>query len=269
MVLINSKELELRERAKRVIPNGMYGHESTLLLPASFPQFFERAEGTYLWDADGNKYLDLMCAFGPNLLGYGRKEVNDVIHRQLDKADTTTGPSPLIVELAEALTSMISHADWAMFCKNGTDATTMAMTCARAATGKRIILVAQGAYHGAAPWCTPRPAGVVPEEKTFIRTYVYNDVASLEKAVAEAGDDLAGVFATPFRHEAFEDQYEVTREYAQKARELCDKSGALLIVDEVRAGFRLSRDCSWEVFGVRPELSCWGKCFANGLPISA
>lgn len=265
----NSQDLQLRERAAKVIPNGMYGHESTVLMPPSFPQFFERAEGTYLWDADGNKYLDLMCAYGPNLLGYGRAEVNAAIRRQLDKADTTTGPSPLMVELAETLTSMISHADWAMFCKNGTDATTMAMTCARSTTGKRIILVAEGAYHGAAPWCTPRPNGVVPEEKAFIRKYVYNDIASLEAAVEAAGDDLAGVFATPFRHEAFQDQFEVTREYARRARALCDKAGAMLIVDEIRTGFRLSRDCSWEQFGVRPDLSSWGKCFANGLPISA
>lgn len=266
---INAQDKKLRERSFKVIPNGMYGHESTLLLPESFPQFFEKAEGTYLWDVDGNKYLDLMCAYGPNLLGYGRKEVNDAIRAQLEKADTATGPSPLMVELAETLTSMISHADWAMFCKNGTDATTMAMTCARATTGKRIILVAEGAYHGAAPWCTPLPAGVVPEEKAFVRKYLYNDVASLESAVADAGDDLAGVFATPFRHEVFQDQYEVTPEYARRARAICDGAGAMLIVDEVRAGFRLARDCSWEAFGVRPDLTSWGKCLANGLPISA
>jgi glutamate-1-semialdehyde 2,1-aminomutase len=253
-MLTNTQEMKLRHRAEKVIPGGMYGHESIILLPASFPQFFERAEGTYLWDADGNKYLDLMCAYGPNLLGYGDSRVNDAIRAQLDKADTTTGPSPLLVDLAETMTEMVTHADWAMFCKNGTDATTMAMTCARAATGRRRILVADGAYHGAAPWCTPMPAGVVPEERAFISKYVYDDVESLEAAVKEAGDDLAGIFATA---------------YARRVRELCDQTGAKMIVDEVRAGFRLSRDCSWTHLGVEPDLSAWGKCFANGLPISA
>ena len=268
-MLTNTQEMKLRHRAEKVIPGGMYGHESIILLPASFPQFFERAEGTYLWDADGNKYLDLMCAYGPNLLGYGDSRVNDAIRAQLDKADTTTGPSPLLVDLAETMTEMVTHADWAMFCKNGTDATTMAMTCARAATGRRRILVADGAYHGAAPWCTPMPAGVVPEERAFISKYVYDDVESLEAAVKEAGDDLAGIFATPFRHEGFQDQFLPSLAYARRVRELCDQTGAKMIVDEVRAGFRLSRDCSWTHLGVEPDLSAWGKCFANGLPISA
>jgi glutamate-1-semialdehyde 2,1-aminomutase len=259
----------LRQRAARVIPNGMYGHESTLLLPDSFPQFFSKAKGAYLWDADGNRYLDFMCAYGPNLLGYGDERVNAAAIAQLALADATTGPSPLLVDLAEKFVSMVSHADWAMFCKNGTDATTMAMTAARAQTGKRRVLVAQGAYHGAAPWCTPIPAGVVPEERAFIGKYAYNDVASLEAGVAAAGGDLAAIFASPFKHDAFEDQALPDPAYARRARELCDRTGAMLIVDDIRAGFRLARDCSWELVGVRPDLSTWGKCFANGHPISA
>lgn len=265
----NAIDAALRARAERVIPNGMYGHESTILLPASFPQFFGKAEGAYLWDADGNRYLDLMCAYGPNLLGYGEPSVNTAATAQLALGDTLTGPSPLLVELAESFVSMVSHADWAMFCKNGTDATTMAMTTARAATGRRRILVAEGAYHGAAPWCTPMPAGVVPEERALIDTYVYNDVANLDAAVAAAGDDLAAIFATPFKHDAFEDQALADPAFAARARALCDRTGAMLVLDDIRAGFRLARDCSWEPLGVRPDLSTWGKCFANGHPISA
>lgn len=265
----NTVDRALRERAKRVIPGGMYGHESTRLLPASFPQFFSRADGAHIWDADGNRYLDYMCAYGPNLLGYGHKDVNAATSAQMALGDTMTGPSPLMVELAETFVSMVSHADWAMFCKNGTDATTMAMTSARAETGRRIVLVAEGAYHGAVPWCTPVPAGVLAEDRAFVRKYAYNDIASLEAAVAGAGGDLAAIFASPFKHDAFQDQALPDPAYAKRARELCDAAGALLIVDDVRAGFRIARDCSWESVGIRPDLSCWGKCFANGYPISA
>lgn len=266
----NSIDGAWRARAEKVFPGGVvYGHESARLLPDGYPQYFAKSEGAYLWDVDGNKYLDLMCAYGPNLLGYGDKRVNEAIVAQLALGDAMTGPSSLMVELAETMVSMVSHADWAMFCKNGTDATTMAMTVARAQTGRRRIIVAEGAYHGAAPWCTPMPAGVVKEERAFISTYKYNDIASLEAAVAAAGDDLAGVFATPFRHEAFSDQLLVDPAYARRARALCDATGAMLIVDDVRAGFRLARDCSWELVGVRPDLSAWGKAFANGQPISA
>ncbi len=262
-------DLDLKRRAQQVLPNGVYGHESTRLLPETYPQFFSKAEGAYLWDADGNKYLDFMCAYGPNLLGYADPRVNEVAIAQLAKGDAMTGPSPAMVELAETMTDMVSHADWAMFCKNGTDATTMAKTIARAQTGKRIILVAAGAYHGAAPWCTPMPAGVIDEDRAYIQTYDYNSVESLEAAVKSAGDDLAGIFATPFKHDAFTDQALPDPAYAKRARELCDQTGAMLIVDDIRAGFRLARDCSWELIGVRPDLSTWGKSFANGLPISA
>lgn len=259
----------LRNRAAKVIPNGMFGHEATHLLPASFPQFFARAKGAYIWDVDGNRYLDFMCAYGPNLLGYGDELVDAAATAQLALGDTMTGPAPVLVELCETLVGMVSHADWVMVCKNGTDATTMAMTAARAQTGKRRILVADGAYHGAAPWCTPLPGGIVPEERAFIAKYTWNDIATLEAAVAEAGDDLAAIFASPFKHDAFQDQALPDPDYARRARELCDRTGAMLVVDDVRAGFRLVRDCSWELVGVRPDLSCWGKSFANGHPISA
>lgn len=264
-----SKDKALRERAAEVIPNGMYGHMSTVLMPEDYPQFFTRAEGTRIWDADGNCYIDYMCAYGPNLLGYGRSEVMDAIRKQQAKSDTTPGPAPVMVELAEAMVAMISHADWAMFCKNGSDATMMALMIARAFRGKRKVLVAKNAYHGAMPWNTPRPAGTLPEDRAHVITFDYNDTESLADAVREAGDDLAGIFAAPFRHDTFADQSLPDAEYARTARKLCDERDALLIVDDVRAGLRVTRDCSWETVGVRPDLSAWGKVLGNGQPISS
>jgi glutamate-1-semialdehyde 2,1-aminomutase len=164
---------------------------------------------------------------------------------------------------------MVTHADWAMFCKNGTDATTMALTAARAHTKRKIVIRAKGAYHGAAPWCVPRPTGTLESDRAYQITCDYNDVASLEAAVAEAGDDLACIFAAPFKHDAFVDQAEPDPAYARRARELCDQTGALLIIDDVRAGLRLVRDCSWSKIGVQPDLSTWGKCLANGHGLSA
>jgi glutamate-1-semialdehyde 2,1-aminomutase len=246
----------------------MYGHQSTALLPDDYPQFFERGEGAHIWDADGRRYLDLMCAYGPNLFGYANPDIDAAFVRQLGQGDTLTGPTELMVELAEALTGLVTHADWAIFCKNGTDATSMALSISRAHTKRRVVVRAKGAYHGAAAWCTPRPAGVIDSDRAHQIFYDYNDVASLEAAVVEAGDDLACIFAAPFRHDAFVDQAEPDPAYARRARELCDARGALLVVDEVRAGFRLTRDCSWSRLGVQPDLSSWGKCVANGHALS-
>jgi glutamate-1-semialdehyde 2,1-aminomutase len=260
---------DLRRRAEAVIPGGMYGHQSVGLLPDDYPQFFTAGDGAHLTDADGRRYLDLMCAYGPNLFGYGHPSIDAAYVRQLEQGDALTGPGPRMVELAEAMVAMVGHADWAMFCKNGTDATTMAMMTARAHTGARTLVLARGAYHGAAPWCTPRPGGVIPSDKAHQVFCSYNDIASLEAAVAEAGDDLAAIFAAPFRHDAFIDQAAPDAAYARRCRELADERGALLVVDDVRAGLRVARDCSWSAIGVAPDLSTWGKCIANGHPISA
>ena len=264
----NSRDRQLRERAEAVIPGGMFGHQSVGLLPDDYPQFFARGDGAHITDVDGNRYLDFMCAYGPNLFGYGHPDIDAAFVRQLGQGDTLTGPTALMVELAEALTAMVTHADWAIFCKNGTDATTMALSAARAHTRRKKVIRAKGAYHGAAPWCVPRPAGTIDTDRANQIFCDYNDVASLEAAVAEAGDDLAAIFAAPFKHDAFIDQADPDPAYAKRARELCDQTGALLVVDDVRAGFRLVRDCSWSRMGVQPDLSSWGKCVANGHPIS-
>jgi glutamate-1-semialdehyde 2,1-aminomutase len=264
----SSLDRALRDRAAAVIPGGMFGHQSVALLPDDYPQFFARAEGAHLWDVDGHRYLDFMCAYGPNLFGYGHPEIDAAYVRQLGIGDTLTGPTELMVRLAEEWTALVTHADWAIFCKNGTDATSMALSIARQHTRRKTIIRAKGAYHGAAAWCVNRPAGTIETDKAHQLFCDYNDVASLEAAAAEAGDDLAAIFAAPFKHDAFIDQAEPDLAYARKAREICDRTGALLIVDEVRAGLRLARDISWSRIGVQPDLSSWGKCLANGHPLS-
>ncbi|MEM1433346.1 MAG: aminotransferase class III-fold pyridoxal phosphate-dependent enzyme [Pseudomonadota bacterium] len=258
----------LKARAARVLPNGMYGHQSVKMLPPNAPQFFSRADGAYLWDYDGNRYLDFMCGYGPNLFGYGHAAINAAYVEQLQRVDAATGPSALIVDLAEAFTTMVSHSDWAIFCKNGSDATSMALLIARAYRGRSKVLLARGAYHGSAPWNTPLEAGTVPEDRAHFLYYRYNDTESLRAAVAEAGDELAAIFASPFKHDVLVDQELPTLEFARAAREICDQQDALLVIDDVRAGFRVERESSWHSLGVAPDLSCWGKAIANGHPLS-
>jgi len=165
--------------------------------------------------------------------------------------------------------STVEHADWAMFAKNGTDATTMCCTIARARTGRSRILVATGAYHGAAPWCTPRPAGVTAEDRANLGHYTFNDLASVTAAAAEAGPDLAAIVVSPFKHDAGYDQELVDLAFARGLRELCTQTGAALILDDVRSGFRLHLGSSWEPIGVLPDLSAWSKAIANGYPLAA
>ena len=264
-----SADLKLRRRAALVIPGGMYGHLRSDRLPAGYPQFFARGEGCHLWDVDGRRYVDFMCSWGPIVVGHHNPVVAEAVARQTAAGDCLNGPSERLVELAERLVGLIPHADWALFGKNGTDATTTCVTLARAATGKRKILVAEGAYHGAIPWCTPNPAGVTPEDRAHMLTFKYNDTGSLESAVQRAGDDLAGIVVSAFKHDFGKDQEMPDAAFARRARELCDASDAALIVDDVRAGFRLTMRGSWDLVGVQPDLSAWSKAIANGHALAA
>jgi glutamate-1-semialdehyde 2,1-aminomutase len=259
----------LRERAQTVIPGGMYGHQSTALLPGAYPQFMRGGRGARIWDVDGNEYVDLMCSYGPVVLGHKHPRVEEAVAAQAALGDCQNAPGPVMVDLAELLVRTVRHADWAMFAKNGTDATTMCCTIARARTGRRKILVATGAYHGAAPWCTPRPGGVTPEDRANLGYYTYNDMESVRQAAATAGDDLAGILVSPFKHDAGFDQELVDPEFARGLRALCDETGAALILDDVRCGFRLHLGSSWEPLGVDPDLSAWSKAIANGHALAA
>ena len=260
---------ELRRRAAAVIPGGMYGHQSAALLPPEYPQFMRDGRGARVWDADGNRYVDLMCSYGPVVLGHQHPKVEQAARAQAALADCQNGPAPVMVELAELLVATVRHADWAVLAKNGTDATTMCCTIARAQTGRGCILVARGAYHGAAPWCTPRLAGVTAQDRANLGYYTFNDTGSARQAAAEAGDDLAAVVVSPFKHDAGYDQELVDPAFARGLRELCDATGAALILDDVRCGFRLHLGSSWEPVGVDPDLSAWSKAIANGHPLAA
>jgi glutamate-1-semialdehyde 2,1-aminomutase len=245
------RDAALRQRAARVIPGGMWGHQSTRFLSPEYPQFLASASGAHIVDTDGRQYVDLMCAYGPILLGYKHPAVEAAAEKQRRLADTQNAPGPLAVDLAETLTDTIDHADWAVLAKNGTDATTACVTIARAASGHQIVLAARGAYHGAAPWCTPNTTGVLDTDRAGVRYFEYNDIASFAAAADAAGDDLAAVIVTPMKHFEGQDQELVDQAFARAVRAACDRAGAALILDDVRCGFRFHVGSSWTPIGVR------------------
>ena len=168
------------------------------------------------------------------------------------------------------MTATVEHGDWAIFSKNGTDATTQCVTIARAATGKRKILVATGAYHGAAPWCTPGPSGVLPEDRAHLVHYRYNDLALGRGGHrARPVTTWPGSSCSPIRHDIGLDLELPVPSFAAGLRSLCDRTGAVLILDDVRCGFRLHHGSSWEPLGVAPDLSAWSKAIANGYALGA
>ncbi|MCL4139923.1 UNVERIFIED_CONTAM: hypothetical protein GTU68_002806 [Idotea baltica] len=247
----------------------MFGHQDTRRLPAAYPQFFASGEGARLTDVDGNEYVDFMCGYGPIIVGYTDAEIEAAVAAQSSRVDCSNGPSGVMVELAEYMVETIPAADWALFAKNGTDATTACVTIARAGTGRRKLLKASGAYHGAAPWCTPYRSGTLDEDRAHHLSYDWNDIDSLHAAAREAEGDLAAILVSPFRHDARRDQEMPDPAFLTTLRKLADETGAALILDDVRAGFRLDLGGSWEPYGIRPDLSAWSKALGNGHAIAA
>lgn len=264
-----SRDQSLRNRAEKVIPGGMWGHMRAAGLPSGYPQFFQSGKGARVTDVDGREYIDFMCSWGPVILGHNHPEVEEAANKQAAQGICLDGPTEHAVELAERLVATVAHADWALIQKNGSDAMTTCVTVARAQTGKRKILIAKGAYHGAVPWCSPSLVGVTSEDRAHLLHFTFNDIESLNAAVLEAGDDLAAIVVSAFRHDLGIPQELPTPAFATAVRSACDLAGAAMILDDVRAGFRLHMGGSWEGVGVKPDLSAFSKAIANGHALSA
>ena len=262
------------DRALNVIPSGIYGHlgpSEGLFLPLEkWPLISSKAKGTYFWDMDGNRYLDLMCAYGPNVLGYGDPDVDRAAMEQLMAGNCTTAPSYKMVECAELLTDTVACADWAFFMKNGTDATTFGVLTARAATGRKKTIFLRGYYHGNQPWAMKADyPGILPEEVANNIVVPWFDIPALESAWDQAKGDVAALIAQPYDHGNFYDNRCASKEYWAQVRELCTKHGIVLIIDDVRAGFRLDLQGSDHYYGFQADIICFCKALANGYNMSA
>ena len=259
-------DLDLRRRAAAVIPGGMFGHMSVNRLPDAYPQFYERRKGRRLWDVDGNEYVDFMCSYGPIDPRLRAPGGGGGGAAQAAIGDCRTAPAACMVELAELLVERCAHADWAIFAKNGTDATTTADDRPRAQTGRSKILVATGAYHGAAPWCTLRPAASRRRSgRNSITTPTTTSRASSARSPRPVTTSPA-IIASPFRHDAgFDQETSIPRSRAV-ARAVRRPRCRARSSTRSAPGFRLNHGGSWEPLGVEPDLSAWSKGIANGYP---
>jgi glutamate-1-semialdehyde 2,1-aminomutase len=273
---INSyeKSAALFERALKVIPSGIYGHqgpaEGCFVPVSAFPFFSERAKGSYFWDVDGNRFIDYMCAYGPNVLGYNDAEVDEAAARQRAKGDCVTAPSGVMVDFAELLTDTVASADWAFFCKNGGDTTTLAVMTARAHTHRKKIVFFKGYYHGVAPWTQKIDyPGIIPEDVANSLYVPWNDYDALARTFEANKGQIAAIISQPYWHGNFADNQLPADGFWQKVRKLCDNTGAALILDDVRTGFRLDLAGSDHYFGFQADLICFCKAIANGYNVSA
>jgi glutamate-1-semialdehyde 2,1-aminomutase len=264
------RSVELFVRAARVIPEGIYGHKNpAFLLPGACPYYAERAEGSHYWDVDGNEYVDFLCGYGPVILGHNRPEVEKAVLQQMAKGSCFNQPGEPMVQLAERLVDLVAVADWAVFAKNGSDMTTWTVRVAREHTGRKKIVMVRGAYHGVHAWCTAYPGGVLPEEKANVLSMGWNRLDELAQLVDKHRGEIAGVIMTPYHHPTYAAQEMPAEGFWAGVREICDREGMLLVLDDIRACFRLDVHGSHPAFGIEPDLICYSKAMGNGHPIAA
>lgn len=252
-------------RAELTIPLGTQTFsKSRIQYPVGVsPLFAKKAKGAYIWDIDGNKYIDLVNALAAVTLGYGDNKVENAVKKQLKMGVSLSLPAKLEAEVSELITQIVPAAEMVRFSKNGSDATSAAIRLARSYTGHDHIIVC--GYHGWQDWyigSTSRNSGVPNAVSDLTHSFEYNNIDSLKEKITLLDGKLAAVILEPMNN-----TYPKTG-FLESVKELTHKAGAVLIFDEIITGFRFSRGGAQEQFKVIPDLATFGKGIANGFPLA-
>ena len=265
----------LFERARAVTPGGVNSGTRGL----ADPKVWERADGAYLYDADGARYLDYHAAFGPIILGHNHPAVNEAVARAMTQVDLTgVGTTELEIRLAEKVVQHVPSAEMALIFGSGTEATYLAQRLARAVTKRKKLVKFQGCFHGwhdyllmniiSAPdkigQKDPASAGMLPEAIENTIVLPFNDSEALENAIKAQGDDIAAVILEPIPHNI--GCVMPLLAFVQTLRSLCDQHGIILIFDEVITGFRHGLGGYQAELKILPDLTTMAKAIANGYP---
>jgi glutamate-1-semialdehyde 2,1-aminomutase/spore coat polysaccharide biosynthesis protein SpsF len=257
---------EIYRRAEKIIPAGTqtFSKGVNQFVTGFAPKYLQRGKGAYVWDADGNKFLDYVMGCHPIILGYADQDVNSAVIEQLELGSTFSLANELEVDVTELLIETIPCAEAARFGKNGADATSVAVRIARAVTGRDHI--AYYGYHGWHDWYianTDLNSGIPKFNEQLAHSFTYNNLDSLEQIFKQNKGKVACVIMEPLTVLEPEDNF------LHKVKEMAHHHGALLIFDEIITGFRFSLGGAQELTGVTPDLAAFAKAISNGVPLSA
>ena len=266
-------------RAKTLMPGGVNSAARAFGAVGGDPIVFDRGEGAYLFDIDGNQYIDYIGSWGPMILGHQFEGVKDAVHAAVDKGTSFGAPTVAENVLAELIIEAMPSVEMVRLVNSGTEATMSAIRLARGFTGRDIVIKFSGNYHGhvdsllvaagsaAATLAVPNSPGVTAGTSADTMVLEYNDVAGLESAFATHGDKIAAVILEPVCGNM--GCVTPTPEFLTALRALTDRKGAVLIFDEVMCGFRVAHGGAQSLFGVMPDLTTIGKIVGGGLPLGA
>jgi glutamate-1-semialdehyde 2,1-aminomutase len=279
-----SRNVSLFERAQRVIPGGVNSPVRAFRAVGGTPRFISRAEGPYLWDADGKRYLDYIGSWGPMILGHGHPAVLEAVQNAALDGFSFGAPTEREIELAEAIIALVPSVEQVRLVSSGTEAGMSAIRLARGATGRSKIVKFEGCYHGhadallvkagsgLATFGHPTSAGVPPEVVQHTLVLEYNHVEQLEETFAAQGSEIACVMIEPICGNM--NFVRASVPFMKRLRELCTQYGALLAFDEVMTGFRVALGGAQSVYaklipGFQPDMSVFGKVIGGGMPLAA
>lgn len=272
---------KLYQKARKLIPGGtqLLSKRPEMFLPEQWPAYYSRAKGCEVWDLDGKKYIDMsIMGVGSCILGYADADVNKAVKKAVDNGSMSTLNAPEEVELAELLTKVHPWADMVRYTRTGGEAMAVAERIARAHTGKDVIAFC--GYHGWHDWYLATnltgkdglkehllagllPAGVPKGLRGTVLPFHYNNIEELEAVVKKAGNNLAAIVMEPIHN------VEPKDDFLKKVRRIADKTGAVLIFDEITIGWKLTYGGAHLLYGVNPDIAVFSKAMSNGYPMAA
>jgi glutamate-1-semialdehyde 2,1-aminomutase len=275
----NEKSRALFERAQSLMPCGVNSPVRAFKAVGGTPFFVAKGEGCYLWDVDGNRFVDFVCSWGPLILGHAHPEVVAAVKEAVERGTTYGAPTELEVALAEKIQQAVPSMEMLRLVNSGTEATMSAIRAARGYTGRKKIVKFEGCYHGhadyllvkagsgAATFGIPDSAGV--PEGTAQDTIVlpYNDIEALNKTMDAMGKEIAAVIVEPIAGNM--GVVLPKPEFLAALRQQTEKHGVVLIFDEVITGFRVAYGGAQSLYGIKPDMTCLGKIVGGGFPLAA
>ena len=275
---------QLFERAQRVIPGGVNSPVRAFRAVGGTPRFITRAQGAYMWDAEGSRYIDYIGSWGPMILGHGHPAVLEAVQKAAVDGFSFGAPTEREVELAEAIIALVPSVEQVRLVSSGTEAGMTAIRLARGATGRSKIIKFEGCYHGhadallvkagsgLATFGHPTSAGVPPEVVQHTLVLTYNDVNQIEEAFKLHGPEIACVMIEPIAGNMNFVRAQVP--FIERISALCRQHGALFVFDEVMTGFRVALGGAQAIYaqaipGFRPDISVFGKVIGGGMPLAA
>jgi glutamate-1-semialdehyde 2,1-aminomutase len=275
----NEKSRALFERAQLLMPGGVNSPVRAFKAVGGTPFFVAKGEGCYLWDVDGNRFVDFVCSWGPLILGHAHPEVVAAVKEAVERGTTYGAPTELEVALAEKIQQAVPSMEMLRLVNSGTEATMSAIRSARGYTGRKKIVKFEGCYHGhadyllvkagsgAATFGIPDSAGV--PEGTAQDTIVlpYNDIEAFNKTMDAMGEEIAAVIVEPIAGNM--GVVLPKPEFLAALRQQTEKHGVVLIFDEVITGFRVAYGGAQSLYGIKPDMTCLGKIVGGGFPLAA